>query len=71
MIQIGYYYRIETPQGIRTIKCVQFDADGHPYGIYSPSNYVTAGDNQGMTIPDNSNLATPEQAQEWDNWYGE
>lgn len=69
MIQIGYYYRSDTPQGVRTIKCMQMDADGNPYGIYSPSNYVNSGDNQGMIIPDNSTLATPEQAQAWDFWY--
>lgn len=69
MIQIGFYYQTETPQGIRTIKCMQFDADGNPYGIYSPSNYAHEGDNQGMIIPDNSILADSGQVQAWEAWY--
>lgn len=71
MIQIGHYYRADTPSGMRTIKCLQFDADGNPYGIYSPSNYANIGDNQGVIIPYNSIESTPEQAQEWDVWYDE
>lgn len=69
MIQIGFYYRTETPQGIRTIKCMQLDGNGNPYGIYSPSNFVHEGDNQGMIIPLDSHEATAEQAQAWDAWF--
>lgn len=71
MIQIGYFYRAETPQGVRTIKCMQYDADGNPYGIYSPSNYANSGDNQGMIIPDNSDLADLEQVNQWEEWYND
>ncbi len=69
MIQIGLYYQAETPQGVRTIKCMQFDGNGNPYGIYSPSNCVNEGDNQGMVIPDNSELANQEQINQWEDWY--
>jgi hypothetical protein len=69
MIQIGHFYRSETPQGIRTIKCMQMDADGNPYGIYSPSDYANENDMQGMIIPFNSNTASNEQSKSWEEWY--
>jgi hypothetical protein len=69
MIQIGHFYRSETPQGIRTIKCMQMDADGNPYGIFSPSDYANENDMQGMIIPFNSNTASNEQAESWEEWY--
>ena len=69
MIQIGFYYRAETPHGVRTIKCMQMDGNGNPYGIYSPSGCITIGDNQGMVIPDNSELANQEQINQWEDWY--
>jgi hypothetical protein len=70
MIQIGHYYRSETPQGIRTIKCMQMDSDGNPYGIYSPSDYTYSGDDQGIIIkPEDSPEATELQAQAWEAWY--
>jgi hypothetical protein len=48
---------------------MQMDADGNPYGIYSPSNYASGGDMQGMIIPFNSNTASNEQAESWEEWY--
>ena len=69
MIQIEYYYQAETPQGVRTIKCMQFDDNGNPYGIYSPSNCVNEGDNQGMVIPENSLEASIEESEAWNIWY--
>jgi hypothetical protein len=39
------------------------------YGIYSPSDYLVAGDNQGSLIPEGSKEATEEQIEDWDNWY--
>jgi hypothetical protein len=69
MIQIGKFYNAETPQGVRTIKCMQFDADGNPYGIYSPSNFEYEDDGQGMIIPGDSQEASNEQAQTWEGWY--
>jgi len=45
------------------------DSDGNPYGIYSPSNYASEGDMQGMIIPFNSNTASNEQAESWEEWY--
>jgi hypothetical protein len=69
MIQIGHYYRSETPQGIRTIKCMQMDASGNPYGIYSPSDFQYGGDGTGMIIPQDSPEATELQAQAWEAWY--
>ena len=69
MIQIGHYYRSETPQGVRTIKCLQFTSDGNPYGIYSPSDLQYEGDGVGMIIPFNSNTASNEQAEAWEGWY--
>ena len=69
MIQIGHYYRSETPQGIRTIKCMQMDSDGNPYGIYSPSDFKYEGDGIGMIILSNSTEATKEQAQAWEEWF--
>ena len=69
MIEIGHYYRSETPQGVRTIKCIQFTSDGNPYGIYSPSDFQYEGDGVGMVIPFNSNTASNEQAEAWEGWY--
>jgi hypothetical protein len=68
MIEIGKYYRIDTPYGERTIKALELIVEGM-YGIYSPSDYLVQGDNQGALIPEGSEEATPEQAEDWDNWY--
>jgi hypothetical protein len=48
---------------------MQMDADGNPYGIYSPSDYANENDMQGMIIPSDSTEATQEQAQAWEAWY--
>ena len=69
MIEINKFYQAQTPQGVRTAKCMQMDASGNPYGIYSPSNYANEGDNQGMIIPDNSPIANQEQINQWEEWY--
>lgn len=71
MIQIGYYYRSDTPQGVRTIKCMQMDADGRPYGIYSISDCEYEGDNEGMIIPLDSSDASPEESKAWDIWFNQ
>lgn len=68
MIEIGKYYRIDTPQGERTIKALEF-IEGGFYGIYSPSDYKTPKDNQGSLIPEGSPEATEEEATAWDKWY--
>jgi len=69
MIQIDSYYRVDTRYGLRTVKCLQFDSDGNPYGIFSPSDFESDGDNEGMVIPEGSPEATQEEATAWDNWY--
>ena len=69
MIQIGKYYRSDTPQGVRTIKCIQMDADGRPYGIYSISDCEYKEDTEGMIIPNNSLEATVEENETWNTWY--
>lgn len=71
MIMIGSFYRLETPQGIRTIKCMQYDADNNPYGIYSTSDYKYEGDNQGMIIPVDSKDANEYEIIAWEKWYNE
>ena len=68
MIELGKYYIINTPYGERTIKALELIVEG-VYGIYSPSDYLVPDDNQGSLIPEGSEEATPEQAEEWDNWY--
>ena len=68
MIEIGKYYRINTQFGERTIKALELIVEG-VYGIYSPSDYLFSGDNQGSLIPEGSEEATEEQAEDWDNWY--
>ena len=68
MIKTGKYYRIQTEFGERTIKALELIIEGM-YGIYSPSDYLVAGDNQGSLIPEGSKEATEEQIEEWDNWY--
>jgi hypothetical protein len=68
MIELNHYYRIQTPQGERTIKALELIVEGM-YGIYSPSDYVTPEDNQGSLIPEGSPEATQEEIDAWDNWY--
>jgi hypothetical protein len=68
MIEIGKYYRIQTDDGERTIKALELIIEG-VYGIFSPSDYLVQGDNQGHLIPEGSEEATEEQAEDWDNWY--
>ena len=68
MIEIGKYYQIQTQEGDRTAKALELIVEG-VYGIYSPSDYVTPGDNQGSLIPEGSPDATPEEIEDWDNWY--
>ena len=68
MIEIGHYYRIQTPQGERTIKALELIVEG-VYGIYRPSDYVTPQDNQGALIPEGSEEATQDEIDAWDNWY--
>lgn len=68
MIEIGKYYQINTPFGERTTKALELIIEG-VYGIYSPSDYLVSGDNQGSLIPEGSEESTPEQAEDWDNWY--
>jgi hypothetical protein len=68
MIKTGKYYRIQTEFGERTIKALELIIEGM-YGIYSPSDYLVAGDNQGSLIPEGSKEATEEQIEDWDNWY--
>lgn len=70
MIEIGSYYRIATNDGERTAKALELIVEG-VYGIYSPSDYVTPDDNQGALIPEGSEEATQEQADEWDAWYNQ
>jgi hypothetical protein len=70
MIEIGKYYRIATSVGERTAKALELIVEG-VYGIYSPSDYVTPGDNQGALIPEGSEEATQEQADEWEQWYNQ
>ncbi len=70
MIEIGKYYIIQTPDGERTIKALELTIEG-VYGVYSPSDYLIAGDNQGSLIPEGSEEANPEQAEDWDNWYNQ
>jgi hypothetical protein len=68
MIKTGKYYRIQTEFGERTIKALELIIEGM-YGIYSPSDYLVADDNQGSLIPEGSKEATEEQIEDWDNWY--
>ena len=68
MIEIGKYYRIETPQGERTIKALELIVEG-VYGIYSPSDFEASGDNQGALIPEGSPEANQDEIDAWDNWY--
>lgn len=68
MITIGKYYRVQTEEGERTVKAMQLIEQG-VYGVYSPSDYLVSGDNQGSVIPEGSTEATPEEIEEWDNWY--
>jgi hypothetical protein len=57
MIKTGKYYRIQTEFGERTIKALELIIEGM-YGIYSPSDYLVADDNQGSLIPEGSKEAT-------------
>lgn len=68
MIEIGKYYQINTPFGERTTKALELIVEG-VYGVYSPSDYSAPEDNQGSLIPEGSEESTPEQAEDWDNWY--
>ena len=68
MIQLGHFYRIDTPQGERTIKALELIVEGM-YGVYSPSDCEISGDNQGSLIPEGSLEASEEEAQVWENWY--
>ena len=68
MIELGKYYRIQTEDGERTIKALELIIEG-VYGIYSPSDYLVQGDNQGSLIPEGSEEATLEESEDWDNWY--
>jgi hypothetical protein len=68
-IEIGKYYVMTTPDGERVAKCMQYDINNQPYGIYSVSNYQNSGDAQGINIPLASPEATQEQAQAWEAWY--
>lgn len=69
MIYIGSYYRVNTRYGWRTIKCMEFDSSGNPYGIYSPSDCQSKGDNEGMVVPDGSLLADQPEINAWDTWF--
>ena len=71
MIQVGNYYRSDTPQGTRTIKCMQLDANDNPYGIYSISDCEHEGDSEGMIIPLDSSDASPEESKAWDIWFNQ
>ena len=68
-MNIGDYLNINTDYGTRTIKYVQDDSDGMPYGVFSPSDFVVKGDNQGMMVPYNGTPSTAQQIIDWDTWY--
>lgn len=70
MIELNKYYRIQTEFGERTIKALE-NTPGGMYGIYSPSNYLVSGDNQGSLIPENSTEASSAQAIAWNTWYNQ
>lgn len=70
MIEIGKYYQIQTQQGERTAKALELIVEG-VYGIYSPSDYITPGDNQGSLIPEGAPESTTEQADAWEDWYNQ
>lgn len=68
MITIGQYYRISTPQGERTIKALELIVES-VYGIYSPSDCETPGDNQGALIPEGSPEADQSEIEAFNDWY--
>ena len=71
MIEVGKYYICDTPEGSRTLKCLQLTDCGKPYGLYSLSNYQNAGDAQGMEIPTDSPEASLQESQAWDAWFNQ
>lgn len=71
MIEVGKYYICDTPSGSRTLKCMQYDGNNKPYGLYSPSEYQNPGDAQGMEIPEDSPEASIQESQAWDAWYNQ
>jgi hypothetical protein len=68
-MEVGKFYNAETPVGERTIKCMEIIEDNQPYGGFSISNYAELGDIQFMVIPLDSQEASNEQAQIWEDWY--
>jgi hypothetical protein len=69
MIEINKYYRVATRVGMRTVKAQQQVAVGVFHGIYSISDCVLLGDNEDIEIPQDSQEASNEHAQIWEDWY--
>ena len=69
MIEINKYYRVATRVGVRTVKAQQQVAVGVFHGIYSLSDCLVLGDNEDIQIPTDSQEASNEQAQAWEDWY--
>lgn len=69
MIEINKYYRVATRVGVRTVKAQQQVAVGVFHGIYSLSDFLVLGDNEDIQIPIDSQEASNEQAQAWEDWY--
>lgn len=69
MIEINKYYRVATRGGMRTVKAQQQVAVGVFHGIYSLSDCLVLGDNEDIQIPNDSQEASIEQAQIWEDWY--
>jgi hypothetical protein len=63
------FYVLETPVGVRTVKCMEIINGNKIYGGFSVSDYVEEGDIQFMIIPENSNEATLEEINKWVAWY--
>ena len=68
-INIDGYYLVQTPQGQRIAKVLQYDSTGIPYGIYSVSEFQNPKDGQGIQIPGAIRSATNQEQQDWEVWY--